>query len=33
MLLSSHRAVPRTATEMGYRFAYPTIEDAFASLR
>lgn len=32
MLLCSQRAIPGKATELGYRFAYPKLEDAFASL-
>lgn len=32
MLLCSQRAIPSKATEMGYRFAYPKLEDALTSL-
>ena len=32
MLLSSQRATPGIASEMGYRVAYPKLEDALASL-
>jgi uncharacterized protein len=32
MLLAGQRAFPRLATDHGYRFAYPTVGDAFASL-
>lgn len=32
MLLAGQRAFPRAATDHGYRFAYPKVEDAFANL-
>lgn len=33
MLLCSQRAIPRTATDLGYHFAHPKLEDALATLR
>lgn len=33
MLLCSQRAIPRAATDLGYRFAHPTLEDALAALK
>lgn len=33
MLLGSQRAIPGKASELGYHFAYPMLEDALASLR
>jgi uncharacterized protein (TIGR01777 family) len=33
MLLTGQRAVPEAATQLGYRFQYPMIEDALKSLR
>ena len=33
MLLTGQRAVPEAALKLGYRFEYPTIEDALKSLR
>lgn len=32
MLLASQRAIPRTAVELGYRFAHPTLEGALTDL-
>jgi len=32
MLLCSQRVIPSKATELGYRFAFPQLEDAFADL-
>ncbi len=32
MLLCSQRAIPNQATNLGYRFAYPKLEDAFVAL-
>jgi len=32
MLLCSQRAIPRAATDLGYRFAYPELADALTSL-
>lgn len=33
MLLCSQRAVPTAATDLGYHFAHPDLDEAFASLR
>jgi uncharacterized protein (TIGR01777 family) len=32
MLLGSQRAFPRAATDLGYKFAYPNLSDAFVAL-
>jgi uncharacterized protein (TIGR01777 family) len=32
MLLASQRAFPRVATDLGYRFAFPTLDDALTEL-
>ena len=32
ILLTSQRAFPRVATDLGYRFAYPTLDDALTEL-
>lgn len=32
MLLASQRAFPRVANDLGYRFAYPTLDDALSAL-